>query len=457
MKKYMKIISALLAMMMIIPMTMVVKAEPESTDNPTETPVAKEPPVKVESFIINSNENERLNATLKAVADTEVHFNYTVSVITDISQDGKEVASGRGKTGEDVSVDINMSNINTHDGYRFKIRLTYEIDGIKYMSHGYSKVFDYTQETYADDLSGMKLTVNMTSKMMDISWDGHSSWKADSVLLVLEANGEKLIEEIVAADKRHYEYYFDQNTKQIKITLKQVFDGKLSKGIEQLVDIEKSGDTTDFYLEMPKVNEMYDAIWSIKYYNATEESKVFWKSDSNREDKRLSGNGSFLIEMKEDNQNLLIEYTDNQKVKWVYEYLTTVDISAPTIRLFESYDGSSVSSSSISLAGKVDGAKNTIKINGKDVELKSDGTFLGDIVLEQGKNTINIEATNEFGKTTRTSITIYKEGEGSITDGTGIFGQYTTLVISAVVSVVLFVILILVSRKGKGAQNEKEN
>ena len=62
-------------------------------------------------------------------------------------------------------------------------------------------------------------------------------------------------------------YYFDQNTKQITVTLKQVIDGKISQGITDTIDVIKPADTKDFYITMPELNKQYDAIWNINYYN----------------------------------------------------------------------------------------------------------------------------------------------------------------------------------------------
>ena len=306
MKKFIKNIFILVCMVMLCT-PLVAKAEPTEE---------QEQPLKITSFVINSNENERINATLQTTADTEIYFEYKIAVVTDISQEGKEVASGRGKTNEDTIVDINMYNINTYDNYRFKITVTYTVEEQNYVALSFSQIFEYTQETYAEDLGGRDITVDVLAKILKIDWSRHDSYRADAVLVIIEADGTKVVEDVIPVDEGGYDYYYDQNTKQITVTLKQVFDGKLSLGITDTIDVVKPTDTKDFYITMPEVNKQYDAIWNIQYYNG-EATKLYWNSDSDRGEYEFTGNGSFLLEMQEDNQNLFISYTDAKNTVFI--------------------------------------------------------------------------------------------------------------------------------------------
>lgn len=445
MEKYFKIISMLL-LIVILGTPLAVQAEPEDGEQP----------VSIDSFVINSNENERINATLKASADTEIYFRYKVSVVTDISQEGKEVASGGGRTGEDVSVDIDMSDINTYDSYRFKITVTYSVDGQDYFTNAYSKEFDYTQESYVEELSGRDIEVDMTAKVLKINWKKYAAWSAESVLVIIEADGEKVVEDVISKDENGYDYYFDQDTKQITVTLKQVFDGKLSKGIVDTINIAKDENTPDFYLQFPSEEKQYDSVWNVEYFNGSA-TMVYWTTDSDKGELELEGNGSFLIDLEEDNDSLLVSCTDGNNISWKYEFMTDIVVYAPTIKLLEEYDGSSVESSSLLLSGKVDDLGATVKVNDETVEVDKNGMFSARVDLDDGKNVINIEAGNAAGKTSRTSVTVFKEGNSSMADRVDILGEYTTLIITCGISLVLLAILIVIARKDRSKTNEKED
>ena len=197
-KAFISVTAVILAVIICTPFS--VKANPEDEEKQ---------PLKIESFVLNSNENERINATLKTTADIEIYFNYKIAVVTDISQSGMEVARGSGRTGEDVNVDINMSNVNTYDNYRFKITVNYTVEEQEYVTNSYSKVFEYTQQSYAEDLGGRDLVVDMMGKILKINWANYDSYRANSVVVIIEVDGKNVVEEVVPREKESYNYYFD--------------------------------------------------------------------------------------------------------------------------------------------------------------------------------------------------------------------------------------------------------
>ena len=423
---------------------MAVKAEPTEVEQP----------LKIDSFVLNSNENERINATLKTSAAFEISFEYRIAVITDISQNGAEVAHGRGTTGEDTIIDIDMSGINTFDNYRFKITVTYYVEDQKYIANSYSQIFEYTQESYAEDLGGRNITVDALARILKIDWSRYDSYWAQSVLVTIDVDGERVVEDVIPAGEGGYDYYYDEKTKQITVQLKQVLDGKLSKGLTDTIDIVKPSDTKDFYIAMPEPNKQYDSIWNIHYYNG-EATKLNYKTDSNGGEYEFNGDGSFLLEMNDDNEKLFITYTDGKNVKWEYDFITTIVDYAPTIKLLEEYNGTTVEGGSITIVGKVDDTNATVKVDGEEVKVDKMGSFSKTVNLDVGRNAIDIEATSIIGKSSRTSITVYKAGADNIVEDTSFFSEYSTLLISLSVSILMLVVLIVIVKKG-GKKNEKE-
>lgn len=423
---------------------MLVKAEPTEVEQP----------LKIDSFVLNSNENERINATLKTSASMEISFDYKISIITDISQNGAEVAHGRGKTGEDTIIDIDMSGINTYDNYRFKITVTYYVEDQKYIANSYSQRFEYTQESYADDLGGRDLTVDALARVLKINWSKYDSYWAQSVLVIIDVDGERVVEDVIPAGEGGYDYYYDENTKQITVQLKQVLDGKLSKGLTDTIDIVKPADSKDFYIAMPEANKQYDSIWNIHYYNG-EATKLRYETDSDRREYEFNGDGSFLLEMNENNEKLFITYTDAKNVVWEYDFITTIVDYAPTVKLLEEYNGTTVEGGSITIVGKVDDTSATIKVNGDEVKVDKKGTFSKTVNLQVGRNSIDIEATSIIGKSSRTSLTVYKAGAEDNVEDTSFISKYSTLIVSLSASIIMLVVLIVIVKKG-GKKDEKE-
>lgn len=444
MKKLIKYISILvIAMMCCLPM--VVSAEPED-----DAPV-----VSVDSFVINSNANEKINATMLAKADTEISYTYTVSVVTDISKDGTEVASGSGRTGQNEDINIDMSGINTYSEYRFKIVLSYTVDGEEQFATAFSKTFAYTQQSYAEELKGRDITVNMTSNTITIDWSRYMRYSADAVLVTIEVDGEKKVEELIySADEKLYEYDFEEGAKNVEIILKQAIDGKLSEGLRDKINLEKNPDKKDFCLIFPQGNDQFNRTWNIQYVNGRE-TKLIWQTDNNKKELTLSDAGTFLVEMEDTNESLFVEYSDDNQVKWVYDFATDVAAYTPDINMLEAYHGSTVKSSTITMVGKISDKTATITVNGNKVEMDKSGVFESKVSLDVGKNTVIIEASNQVGKTARKTITIYRETSQIGENVSSVFDDYKPLIITLGVSLVFIVVLVVTSKR-REKKNEEQ-
>lgn len=439
--KYMSIV--LIAMMCCLPM--VVSAEPEE-----DAPV-----VSVDSFVINSNANEKINATMLAVADTEISYTYTVSVVTDISKDGKQVASGSGKTGQNEDINIDMSDINTYSEYRFKIVLNYTVNGEEQFATAFSKTFAYTQESYAEELKGRDITVNVTSKNITIDWSRYMRYGADAVLVNIEVDGEKKVEELIySEDKKTYEYDFEEGAKNVEIILRQAIDGKLSEGLRDKISLEKKQDKNDFCLVFPEEKEQFNRTWNIQFVNA-KDTKLIWKTDNNKKELTLNDAGTFMVEMEENNESLYVEYSDDNKIKWVYDFATDVAAYTPDINMLEAYHGSTVKSESITMVGKISDKTATITVNGNKVEMDKSGVFESKVSLDVGKNTVIIEASNQVGKTARKTITIYRETSQIGENVSSVFDDYKPLIITLGVSLVFIAVLVVTSKR-REKKNEEQ-
>ena len=84
------------------------------------------------------------------------------------------------------------------------------------------------------------------------------------------------------------------------------------------------------------------------------------------------------------------------------------------------------------------------------------GTFRKTVELVAGKNIIDIEATSIIGKSSRTSVTVYKAGTDEGIKETSFISKYSTLIVSLSASVILLVILCVIVKKGGKKKNEKE-
>lgn len=127
------------------------------------------------------------------------------------------------------------------------------------------------------------------------------------------------------------------------------------------------------------------------------------KAAVNGEEVKLGDDGAFSTSVTlKSGENMISVSASNDKgstsvsVKVIYE--PKAKEGAPSLTVTEPGDGASVTTSSVGVAGKADGAT-SVKINGNEVILEADGSFKGTVTLIEGDNTINIMASNDAGST----------------------------------------------------------
>lgn len=108
----------------------------------------------------------------------------------------------------------------------------------------------------------------------------------------------------------------------------------------------------------------------------------------------------------------------NKKLKWgisgifalllLYGVIASVTAKVPVITLDAFKDNQTVTADSILVKGKVDPSSSQITINGKNIEVSSDGSFSYTVPLDEGANTIKVEADN-IGKTSQIAKAVNRQ------------------------------------------------
>jgi hypothetical protein len=109
--------------------------------------------------------------------------------------------------------------------------------------------------------------------------------------------------------------------------------------------------------------------------------------------------------MKLSKRNKIIITATVTAVFFVAGYVSAYMNRAPSLTLSEPQNGTSVQAESITVVGKVNPSRSSVKINGKVVAVDKEGGFRQDAALTDEKNSISIEALNG-DKTEVVSLTV---------------------------------------------------
>ncbi|MFA1821972.1 S8 family serine peptidase [Virgibacillus oceani] len=122
-------------------------------------------------------------------------------------------------------------------------------------------------------------------------------------------------------------------------------------------------------------------------------------------------NGTFNIDvpLKEgDNELTAIAYVDGEAAKESDLVLVTVDTESPELKVDSPIDGDKTNRETATVEGTVsDENLDTVAINGQETAVSDEGAFSQRILLNEGENVIEVEATDFAGNTTTETLTIF--------------------------------------------------
>lgn len=416
-----------------------------------------EPVVSLDSLVVNSMENEIYNITIIAKTDASVaepiDYKYTVFLVTNISDEGKEMVSGRGTTGEEVTFDVDMNRINSFPEYRFKIRFEYEYNGNEEFSHGFSQKFEYEQQSYEDEAECIDYIVDVTGNVINLRWSSYEL-NGDKLIISSDIDGE-VKEEMIEADECQYDIFFEKDSKVVTIKVIRVKDGLMSKGKETVIKLDNT-DKRDFYLKFPEEKDRYSIYWNVRYFNGDNTTVKWYLDDKSPKEITLNTSGSFMIDIFDENaKELTVEYNSSEHIMWKYVFPVVIGDFAPQITFLENYDGITINGKgTYTIVGFVDDKYAKVTANGLEVNQSEDGSFYVNLELKSGKNVFVIQAENAIGKTSKSEINIYN------TYGTGVISkiqEYRPFIQTLAASILVIVVMLVVLHIRRKRNAKKEN
>jgi bacillopeptidase F len=125
----------------------------------------------------------------------------------------------------------------------------------------------------------------------------------------------------------------------------------------------------------------------------------------------IGENGTFNEDVpltEGDNELTAVAYVDGEEAKDSDSVLVTVDTEAPELKIDSPIDGDKTNRETVTVEGTVsDDNLDTIAVNGQETIVSEDRSFSQRILLDEGENVINVEATDLAGNTTIETLTIF--------------------------------------------------
>lgn len=153
-----------------------------SNDHLTVRSVIQNTDFWITAFNTGTLADEKLPVSFNVSGAENTGYKYSVmAVISKDTLNGKELASGSGNTGEDVTVDVSLADLSTYSEYYLLLYVSYNDNGSEVFDYAYSDSFSYTNSKSPELLDAVDITVAHDSKSITVDWDKHINYNIKSV------------------------------------------------------------------------------------------------------------------------------------------------------------------------------------------------------------------------------------------------------------------------------------
>ncbi len=376
--------------------------------------------------------------------DEDVSYSYSIGAVAGSSTDNvKELKTGNAKSGEEVSLDVDISGLSTYENYKLKLEISYS-DGIEMFDSALTDSFSYTNPDAGQAISDFKMYVDLTSGSCTLNWDEYAEYSYDSYLVMAYADGdtEEPCYSGEISGSTQAEFAFPYETKKLSVSLYYRDNGVLSQPLTKEVDFE-SGES--LLLDSDEVTSSAQVTLE---YKVNSERVLKVTLGENESEFRLTDEGSLGISLEEGSNTFYAEFESDENIFYTASKEIFYDSYPPEIVLYENPDGRTFDCDSVLIQGRIkNGSK--LLINGEEATLADDGEFSWEAKLTQGDNTVKLEAYDEAGNGAVQNLNLIRKQAGLIATVTE-KGSYIPLIASLSVSIII-IILALIFMKKKSA------
>lgn len=357
--------------------------------------------VTIESFTIGKVNDTRLPYEFMVTGKDGTYYNYRISAMIDHTGVEKELTSGTGTVGREVSGNVYLNSLSTYSGYMLKLYVWYDDNGTDIFDFAFSDKFSFTNEDADKQSADFNLTVMPEEQLLLVSWpELHRNVEKVMVAVFEDGAAEPAVFDEYDPDKYDsVQLAYDPAAKQVDVEFTVTVGGTNAAPVRKSVKVDNFG------LSLPKVDAFNSLVIPLTYSGMSNQLTNVTVNGYKTE-LILNGNGNVNITLGDDWNDLSIAYTTPDNVIWLIHREIFIDRIAPILTMSQSYDGMSVKDKTITVSGIAQDCA-TLTINGQAVKLEGNGMFSQEIGLSAGGNTVTVVAADKHGNETKYTALIY--------------------------------------------------
>lgn len=412
-----------------------------SNDHLTVRSVVQNSDFWITSFNTGTLSEETLPVVFNVSGAENAGYKYSIMAAT--SKDtlnGKELAFGRGNTGEDVSVDVSLSKLSTYDEYYLLLYVTYDYNGSEIFDYAYSDSFSFTNSKSPDTIDGVDITVMHDSKSITVDWSNHVNYGTKAVYVEYYLDNELISStEYPTSNGKSGFFTYDDEAAAVLFKISIRDNSGLASALAEF-NVNIAPDSS-LKLMLPESGMTDSDIWTFDYTGA-DKTEVTFTINDNTETMTLDGDGNSSITLPETRNTIIVSYADKDGNIHNYNRMANVTTLTPTLSLSHNIDGITTTNDFIIISGATNCTE--VTVNGNKAQV-SDGIFTYTLELDKGENPVLIEAiSGELGTTLTATVT--RESEG-ILSSDSTFSKLLPLIVGLLISVAGIILVVVLTKK----------
>lgn len=397
--------------------------------------------ITIQSFSFAVTSDTTLDASFNVTHSKGGNYSYTLwAVVTDgdYVTGKKALTSGSASANQAVSVSAGTDSLTSYGSYRLMLEVKINDGGIEAFDSKVSDAaFAYTNPNTPQAIENFYAEIGTTDDNILLDWSKYKLYCEGYIVSIYEDD----------AAEPYYISEFESN-----ITSTDILINSSASKLRVELAYKSSGGV----VSAPAVKEIDmsmadlltisdDEITSASQlrvdYNFTAfPGTVKTVIDVNGEIQEAmpEGKGTFSIAIDEfENEVNILWYADENLAFRVHSSVYS-DRTAPMLLLYEAASNIRTKEGSYILAGTTD-AGCTVTVNGKEVEVKEDGTFSIKLSLNDGMNEFTVTAKSSSGNSSKQTLSIERVAAviGSDNSVLGIIISYLPLIVSFLIALIL--------------------
>ncbi len=344
--------------------------------------------------------------------EQEYSYRYTIDMV---SADGQMIksnlASGEGMTGTPQEIIIYM-DVSSCGNAQLILNVECDDNAGTY-DIARTDEFAYENPDTPAALSGLTITLDENDLKCMVDWSQYQPWGwglfAYNVKAYADIDTEGPIYDDSGLTTTNTYFFYPQGTKELEIVVTYTQDGILSKEYVKKIDL-----TSVDYIRIPEKDVTTEVMLPLEY-SSKEAAQLTVRINGQEGVYRIKGQDTIFFTLEEGNNAFYATFTGADGITHVIDRDIYLGIVVPRITLYEDLDGKTFHTTTAKVSGEVENAV-TLTVNGTEVTLAADGSFVYDVPIEPGENEIVLNAVSASGEGATMVIVVTRDGDEVVSD-----------------------------------------